>query len=47
MTEQLSIVYNQTVDKSLENLCNYLPKGLFRSTCIYSIEIYGDAIING
>ena len=21
MTEQLSIVYNQTVDKSLENLC--------------------------
>ena len=47
MSEQLSIVYNQSVDKSLESLCNFLPEGLFRSTCVYSIEIYGDVIING
>lgn len=47
MSEQLTTVYNQTVDKSLEKFCNFLPEGLFRSTCQNVVETYGEVIING
>lgn len=47
MTEELSIVYNQTVEQSLINLCNYLPKGIFRTACTQILRDYGQVIING
>lgn len=47
MTEQLSIVHNQTVESSIEKLCNSFPVGLFRDTCKSIVVEYGEVIING
>jgi hypothetical protein len=47
MTEQLALVYNQTVENSIEKLCNYFPQGLFRTTCNDFIDQFGEIIING
>ena len=47
LTEQLSMIYNQTVDKSLDQLCNFLPAGLFRQSCVDAVNIFGPAIISG
>ena len=47
LTEQLSMIYNQTVDKSLDQLCNFLPVGLFRQSCVDAVNIFGPAIISG
>lgn len=47
LTEQLAIVYNETIDVSLERLCGYLPDGLFRVTCKEAIKEFGPVIIAG
>lgn len=47
LTEQLALVYNQTVDKSLERLCSYLPSGIFRTACQAAIDEFGPTIISG
>ena len=47
MTEQLALVYNQTVEHSIETMCNYFPQGIFRTTCKDFIDQFGDIIING
>ena len=48
LTEQLSIVYNQTIEKSLEKLCNFLPKdSIFKVTCLQAIDQFGPTIIDG
>jgi hypothetical protein len=47
LIEQLGIVYNQTAEKSLEQLCGFLPQGIFRSTCQMAVKEYGPVIING
>ena len=47
LVEQLSIVYNQTAERSLQSLCKLLPEGLFRTTCQQAIKQFGSIIING
>ena len=48
LVEQLSIVYNQTFEKSLDDLCNLLPKNsIFKVTCLQIVDEYGPLIING
>ncbi len=47
LAEQLGIVYNQTAEKSLEQLCGFLPQGIFRSTCQMAVKEYGPVVING
>ena len=47
IVEQLGIVYNQTAEKSLEQLCGFLPQGIFRSTCQIAVKEYGPVVING
>ncbi len=47
LVEQLSIVYNQTADRSLQALCKFLPQGLFRTTCQNLVKQFGAVIING
>ena len=47
ITEQLAIVYNTTVDESLEKLCNFLPDGIFRLSCKEAIIEFGPTIISG
>jgi len=48
LTEQLSIVYNQTVEKSLDQLCNFLPNNtVFKATCLGAVGEFAPAIING
>lgn len=48
MTEQLSIVYNQTIEKSLDDLCNFLPpNSIFKATCLQAVAEFAPAIING
>jgi hypothetical protein len=47
LVEQLSIVYNQTAERSLQAMCKFLPLGLFRTTCQNLIKQFGMVIING
>ena len=47
LTEQLALVYNQTIEQSLTQLCNFLPSGLFRTTCNEAVTLFGPIIING
>jgi hypothetical protein len=47
LVEQLSIVYNTSIEDSLDKFCNFLPSGLFRYTCQQAVEEYGPIIING
>lgn len=47
LTEQLAIVYNETVDDSIEKLCNFLPNGIFKLTCKEAIIEFGPIIISG
>ena len=48
LVEQLSIVYNQTIEKSLDNLCEFLPpNSIFKVTCLQAIVEFGPMIING
>ena len=47
LTEQLSIVYNQSIENSLDRLCGYLPDGIFRLTCQQAVSIFGPVIIDG
>ena len=47
IVEEVSIVYNETVDATLERLCKYLPSGLFRLTCQEAIQEFGPIIISG
>ena len=47
LTEELGIVYNETIDRSLERLCDYLPQGIFQLACQEAIETFGPLIIVG
>lgn len=47
LTEQLSIVYNQSIENSLERLCGYLPDGIFRLACQQAVSNFGPVIIDG
>ena len=48
LTEQLAIVYNQTIEQSLEDICNFLPKeSIFQVACKQAIEQFGPMIIDG
>ena len=47
LTEQLAIVYNQTFDQAIEQLCSFLPKGIFRLACEQAVEQFGPVIITG
>jgi hypothetical protein len=48
LAEQLSIVYNQTVEQSLDQICNFLPpNSIFKVTCQQAVEEFGPLIING
>ncbi|CAF0849277.1 unnamed protein product [Brachionus calyciflorus] len=47
LVEELALVYNDTVENSLNNLCNFLPEGLFRFTCNQAVETFGPIIIDG
>ena len=47
MSEQLAIVYNQTVEASLDQLCSFLPQGMFRTACTDAVNEFGPVIING
>ena len=47
LTEQLALIYNQTADKALDQLCGFLPAGIFRQGCVDAVNIFGPAIISG
>ena len=47
MIEQLAIVYNQSVEASLDQLCSFLPQGMFRKACKDAVDEFGPVIING
>ena len=47
LTEQLAIVYNQTFEQSIEQLCSFFPQGLFRLACQQAVEQFGPVIITG
>ena len=47
LTEQLAIVYNQSIEKSIEQLCSFLPQGLFRFACQQAVVEFGPIIIAG
>ena len=47
LTEQLAIVYNSTVEESVEKLCNFLPDGIFRITCKDAVIEFGPIFISG
>ena len=47
LTEQLSLIYNQTVEKSLDRFCGFLPAGVFRKSCVEAVNIFGPVIISG
>lgn len=47
LIEQLSIVYNTTVEDSLYKFCDYFPKGLIKDTCDQAVDEYAKIIING
>ena len=47
LTEQLSIVYNTSIEDSLDRLCGYLPEGIFRLTCQQAVSTFGPVIIDG
>ena len=47
LVEQLSIVYNTSIETSLFKFCNYFPAGLLRFTCQQAVDEYASIIING
>ena len=47
LVEQLAIVYNDTIEESLNNFCNFIPEGIFRLTCQQAVETFGPVIIDG
>lgn len=47
LTERLTIVYNQSIENSLDKLCGFLPQGLFRTACLQAVGAFGPVIIDG
>ncbi|CAF0849295.1 unnamed protein product [Brachionus calyciflorus] len=47
IVDELALVYNETVQDTLKNVCNYLPEGLFRLTCQQAVKMFGNVIIEG
>ena len=47
LVEEIAIVYNDTIEESLNNLCLFLPEGIFRVTCQQAVETFGPVIIDG
>lgn len=47
LVEQIAIVYNDTIEETLNNFCNYIPEGIFRLTCQQAVETFGPIIIDG
>ncbi|RNA11317.1 acyloxyacyl hydrolase [Brachionus plicatilis] len=47
LVEQIAIVYNDTIEETLFNFCNFIPEGLFRITCQQAVETFGPIIIDG
>lgn len=47
LVEQLAIVYNDTIEESLNKLCNFVPEGIFRITCQQAVETFGPVVIDG
>ena len=47
LVEELAFVYNETVEKSLEKFCGFIPPGIFQLACQQAIESFGPIIING
>lgn len=47
LVEQLSIVYNTTVENSLYNFCKYFPAGIIRTACDQAVDAYAKVVIDG
>lgn len=47
IVEQLSVIYNSSVEQALNRTCYLLPEGLFRDTCFKAIDLFGPIVING
>ena len=47
LTERLTIVYNQSIENSLDKLCGFLPQGIFRTACLQAVSAFGTVIIDG
>jgi len=47
LTEQLAFVYNTTVEKSLYQVCKFLPPGIFQIACNEAVSEYSAVIIEG
>lgn len=47
MVEKLTIVYNDTIENTLNNFCEFFPDGIFRFTCKQAVIFYGPIIIDG
>lgn len=47
IVEELSIVYNQTVEDSLDMLCNFLPQSAIKQACVLAVQEFEPIIING
>ena len=47
LTEEVAIINNETISRSLERLCNYLPQGIFQLACQEAVEMFGPVIISG
>ena len=47
LTEQLAFVYNTTVEKSLYQVCKFLPPGIFQIACNEAVSEYSAIIIEG
>jgi len=44
ITEQLAAVHNESVDKTMDRLCSYLPDS-FNLYCKYLVDMYGAEVI--
>ena len=43
--EQLAIVNEKPIDKTIEEACELLPAGLYRDACMTVVETYGPMVI--
>ncbi len=45
LLEQLAIVNEKPIDKTVEEACDLLPAGVYRDACRTVIETYGPMVI--
>lgn len=47
LVDELAVVYNDSIQVSLNKFCQYLPDGIFRVTCKEAVKTFGPVIIDG